>query len=61
MISIIILVLVAAIITWLLIRYGGVRCPDCGSRMRMTECTDTTNVWTCTKCGREFIVEDYDE
>ena len=61
MIGIIILVLVAAIITWLLIRYGGVKCPKCGGRMKMTECTDTINTWTCQTCGKQVTVEEYDE
>ena len=58
MMSITILALISAIITWLLIRYWGVKCPDCGNRMKMTECTDTTNVWACIKCNRRVIIEE---
>jgi DNA-directed RNA polymerase subunit RPC12/RpoP len=60
MMIIIILVLIT-IVVWLLIKYGGVKCPECGSRMKMTSVTDTTNVWTCTKCGRKITVEEHDE
>jgi len=59
-ITIIILLIIVATIVGLLIALR-VKCPKCGGHMKMTDCTDTINIWTCQKCGHKITIEDYDE
>lgn len=58
---IILLVIIVATIIGLLIVFRGVKCPKCGGHMKMTDCTDTVNIWTCQECNHKIIIEDYDE